>query len=148
MTDQLQADRDEIAEMCGWKRWNEEGDGIDHDDASGWYRRSKTLVDPEHPIPASLDFVSRVWPEGVTWRREWEYYEETDDGEDYTGHFKWYATTRIGTDEKRNIVGLGDSGDELTDRMTLLLKVLVWLRDNDRLAFDAACEKIRKECGK
>ena len=36
------------------------------------------------------------------------------------------------------------TGDERTDRMTLLLKVLVWLRDNDRPAFDAACEKIRK----
>jgi hypothetical protein len=32
--------------------------------------------------------------------------------------------------------------------MTLLLKVLKWLRDNDRPAFDAACAKIRKEIGK
>ena len=49
---------------------------------------------------------------------------------------------------RSSIATVSDSGDELSDRMTLLLKVLVWLRDNDRLAFDAACEKIRKECGK
>ena len=32
--------------------------------------------------------------------------------------------------------------------MCKLLDALVWLRDHDRPAFDAACEKIRKECGK
>lgn len=66
MPDQLTEARDQIAEMCGWKRCREEGDGIDHDDASGWYRRSKTLVDPGHPIPASLDFVSRAVAEVVS----------------------------------------------------------------------------------
>ena len=60
---------------------------------------------------------------------------------------KWYATIRIGTGEKQNVVGLRDSNDELADRMTLLCDVLKWLRDNDRPAFDAACEKIRKEIG-
>ena len=126
MTDQLQADRDEIAEMCGWKRWNEEGDGIDHDDAQGWYRRSKTLVDPDHPIPACLNFVSRVWPEGLSWWRS--------DGR-WSGGRKYVSL----------VLRIIDSGDELADRMTLLLKVLKWLRDNERPAFDAACEKIRKE---
>ena len=131
MTDQLQAARDEIAEMCGWKR-------VDYiDDPPGivrtaWCHELSEVLD-HHPIPACLNFVSRVWPDGWDWVR--------DVNED--GAYRWVS---FGTHAGIVSISTMDS-DELTDRMTLLLKVLHWLRDNDRPAFGAACEKIRKECG-
>ena len=61
MPDQLQAARDQIAEMCGFRK---------HPNL-GWCRDTTPISD-ECPIPASLEFVSRVWPNGVAWRRVWE----------------------------------------------------------------------------
>ena len=118
MPDQLTTARDEIAEMCGFHK---------HPNL-GWCRDTTPISD-ECPIPACLNFVSRVWPDGWKWWRS--------DGRWSSG--RTYVSL---------VLRIIDSGDELTDRMTLLLKVLHWLRDNDRPAFDAACEKIRKECGK
>lgn len=40
---------------------------------------------------------------------------------------------------------IADSYNALADRMTLLLKILEWLKANDPPAFAAAVEKIRKE---
>ena len=122
MPDQLTEARDQIAEMCGFHK---------HPNL-GWCRDTTPISD-DCPIPACLNFVSRVWPERWDWVR--------DVNED--GAYRWVS---FGTHAGIVSISTMDS-DELTDRMTLLLKVLHWLRDNDRPAFDAACEKIRKECG-
>jgi len=122
MPDQLTTARDQIAEMCGFHK---------HPNL-GWCRDTTPISD-DCPIPACLNFVSRVWPERWDWVR--------DVNED--GAYRWVS---FGTHAGIVSISTMDS-DELTDRMTLLLKVLHWLRDNDRPAFDAACEKIRKECG-
>ena len=122
MPDQLTTARDQIAEMCGFHK---------HPNL-GWGRDTTTISD-DCPIPACLNFVSRVWPERWDWVR--------DVNED--GAYRWVS---FGTHAGIVSISTMDS-DELTDRMTLLLKVLHWLRDNDRPAFGAACEKIRKECG-
>ena len=122
MPDQLTTARDQIAEMCGFHK---------HPNL-GWCRDTTPISD-DCPIPACLNFVSRVWPDGWDWVR--------DVNED--GAYRWVS---FGTHAGIVSISTMDS-DELTDRMTLLLKVLHWLRDNDRPAFDAACEKIRKECG-
>lgn len=127
MSDQLQAVRDEIAEMCGYRFIVDREMG-----PVGWELRGGAFFG-HHPIPACLNFVSRVWPDGWVWCRGWP-------------SVVW-ATCRS-NDAILHGVHLQDTDDELTDRMTLLLKVLKWLRDNDRPAFDAACEKIRKEIGK
>ena len=118
MPDQLQAARDEIAEMCGYEY-----------DGDLWFHDSDTKRDnpiQPHPIPACLNFVSRVWPGGWSWWRS--------EGRWSSG--KTYVSL---------VLRIIDTGDELTDRMTLLLRSLKWLRDHDRPAFDAACKKIRKE---
>ena len=120
MPDQLTTARDQIAEMCGFHK---------HPNL-GWCRDTTPISD-DCPIPACLNFVSRVWPERWDWVR--------DVNED--GAYRWVS---FGTHAGIVSISTMDS-DELTDRMTLLLKVLHWLRDNDRPAFDAACEKIRKE---
>ena len=120
MSDQLQAARDQIAEMCGWKYEGPETNCWVHA-ASGTETRWG-----HHPIPDSLDFVSRVWPQRFYWQRS---------------PFSWSALEI----NRKTTIRASKTSDELADRMTLLLKVLVWLRDNDRPAFDAACEKIRKE---
>ena len=122
MPDQLTTARDQIAEMCGFHK---------HPNL-GWCRDTTPISD-DCPIPACLNFVSRVWPERWDWVR--------DVNED--GAYRWVS---FGTHAGIVSISTMDS-DELTDRMTLLLKVLHWLRDNDRPAFGAACEKIRKECG-
>jgi len=143
MSDPLTQARDRIAELCGWKPMEM------FDDPPGitrvWWLHQISPTRTAHPIPACLNWVSKVWPDGVAWRRVWEYYDEADDYEDYTGYLKWYATIRIGTDEKLNVSGLRDSGDELTDRMTLLAGVLAWLQSNDPPAFAAVVERIKKE---
>ena len=123
MSDQLTTARDQIAEMCGFHK---------HPNL-GWCRDTTPISD-DCPIPACLNFVSRVWPERWDWVR--------DVNED--GAYRWVS---FGTHAGIVSISTMDS-DELTDRMTLLLKVLHWLRDNDRPAFDAACEKIRKEIGR
>ena len=118
MPDQLTEARDQIAEMCGYEY-----------DGDLWFHDSDTERDnplQPHPIPASLDFVSRVWPQRFYWQRS---------------PFSWSALEI----NRKTTIRASKTSDELADRMTLLLKVLVWLRDNDRPAFDAACEKIRKE---
>ena len=120
MPDQLTTARDQIAEMCGFHK---------HPNL-GWCRDTTPISD-DCPIPACLNFVSRVWPERWDWVR--------DVNED--GAYRWVS---FGTHAGIVSISTMDS-DELTDRMTLLLKVLHWLRDNDRPAFDAACKKIRKE---
>ena len=134
MTDQLTEARDQIAEMCGWSIADTPAQ--DGDPPRKIWKRGVSLR-WDHPIPASLDFVSRVWLDGWVWCKT------------ARGSSREYGAGRL------TIAGLGDwcvfvegGSSELTDRMTLLLKVLVWLRDNDRPAFDAACKKIRKECGK
>ena len=117
MTDQLQAARDEIAEMCGWKR-------VDYiDDPPGivrtaWCHELSEVLD-HHPIPACLNFVSRVWPD-----------------EPYR--------TEV-SDMMPDFYGISTHDARLEYWMCKLLDALVWLRDNDRPVFDAACEKIRKE---
>ena len=123
MSDQLQAARDQIAEMCGYKC----------DRSAGmWFTPSIAGVRmvacylPYNPIPASLDFVSRVWPD----RWEWWRFDGT-----------WSSSITHESIVLRTI----DTNDELANRMSLLRGVLRWLRDNDRPAFDAACEKIRNE---
>ena len=55
MPDQLTTARDQIAEMCGLNRI----DGEWH-----WHGFDVRPDDHIHPIPACLNFVSRVWPEG------------------------------------------------------------------------------------
>jgi len=130
MPDQLTEARDQIAEMCGYEY-----------DGDLWFHDSDTERDnplQPHPIPASLDFVSRVWPEG------WDWWKEAHD--EYS--ISRYGCRCLGRSSTPHSEFMLVTGDERTDRMTLLLKVLAWLRDNDRPAFDAACEKIRKECGK
>ena len=120
MPDQLQAARDDIAEMCGYRFIVDREMG-----PVGWELRGGALFG-HHPIPACLNFVSRVWPDGWSWWRS---------------EGRWSS----GRKYMSLVIRIIDSGDELTDRMTLLLRSLKWLRDNDRSAFDAACEKIRKE---
>ena len=126
MPDQLTEVRDQIAEMLGWSITD--APTLQHNPPAVVWRKGDKLS-WVHPIPDSLDFVSRVWPDGWEWWRS--------EGRWTSGRMYVSLVLRI-----------IDTGDELTDRMTLLLKVLHWLRDNDRPAFDAACEKIRKECGK
>lgn len=111
MPDQLTTARDQIAEMCGFHK---------HPNL-GWCRDTKPVSD-ECPIPASLDFVSRVWPD------EPYHTDVSNKIPDFYG---------IETHEAR-----------LEYWTTSLRDALQWLRDNDRPAFAAACEKIRKECGK
>lgn len=126
MPDQLTTARDQIAEMCGLNRI----DGEWH-----WHGFDVRPDDHIHPIPACLNFVSRVWPDVVRWNKH-TYWK---------GGGRWGALTMSKEDDIGfEFVCVSVTHDELTDRMTLLHKVLVWLRDNDRPAFDTACEKIRK----
>ena len=127
MPDQLTTARDQIAEMCGFHK---------HPNL-GWCRDTTPISD-DCPIPACLNFVSRVWPEG------WDWWKEAHD--EYS--ISRYGCRCLGRSSTPHSEFMLVTGDERTDRMTLLLKVLAWLRDNDRPAFDAACKKIRKECGK
>lgn len=108
--------RDRIAEMAGCKR-------------TIWFwgmstNRSLTLRS-SHPIPPSLDWLVRVWPEGWEWTQYWG---------------DWKAYVAFG-----QTLDVDGTNDELTDRMSLLLKVLDWLKSNDLPAFTDAIEKIRKE---
>ena len=112
MTDQLTTARDQIAEMCGWKYEGPETNCWVHA-ASGTETRWG-----HHPVPDSLDFVSRAT----------------------SGHWQ-YALFPYG------IYGT-DHNERLLVAFTTWAMYLRNLRDNDRPAFDAACEKIRKECGK
>ena len=127
MPDQLTEARDQIAEMCGWIKKSSDSDGVVR-----WFHPDSYSTGPveygdrSHPIPACLNFVSRVWPQRFYWQRS---------------PFSWSALEI----NRKTTIRASKTSDELADRMTLLLKVLVWLRDNDRPAFDAACEKIRKE---
>ena len=116
MPDQLTTARDQIAEMCGYKC----------DRSAGmWFTPSIAGVRmvacylPYNPIHASLDFVSRVWPD-----------------EPYR--------TEV-SDMMPDFYGISTHDARLEYWMCKLLDALVWLRDNDRPVFDAACEKIRKE---
>ena len=108
MPDQLTTARDEIAEMCGFHK---------HPNL-GWCRDTTPISD-ECPIPACLNFVSRVWPD-----------------EPYR--------TEV-SDMMPDFYGISTHDARLEYWMCKLLDALVWLRDNDRPVFDAACEKIRKE---
>ena len=108
MPDQLTTARDEIAEMCGFHK---------HPNL-GWCRDTTPISD-ECPIPACLNFVSRVWPD------EPYHTDVSDMMPEFYG---------ISTHEAR-----------LEYWMSRLRDAFAWLRDNDRPAFDAACEKIRKE---
>lgn len=133
MSDPLTQARDRIAELCGWYRWE---DVNEFGQQTGWIRDGRQLIDPSHPIPACLNFVSRVWPEWWRWRRD---YEHPWDDQHLTRFFwvVWQDTAWS--------VCIDDTGDELADRMTLLADVLAWLQSNDPSAFAAAIEKIRKE---
>ena len=108
MPDQLTTARDEIAEMCGFHK---------HPNL-GWCRDTTPISD-ECPIPACLNFVSRVWPD-----------------EPYR--------TEV-SDMMPDFYNISTHDARLEYWMCKLLDALVWLRDNDRPVFDAACEKIRKE---
>ena len=135
MSDQLTTASDQIAEMCGYKC--DRPAGI-------WFTppiagvRMVACYLPHNPIPACLNFVSRVWPDG------WEWWKEAHD--DAT--ISRYGCRCLGRSSIPHSEFMLVTGDELTDRMTLLLKILRWLRDHDRPAFDVACEKIRKECNR
>ena len=108
MPDQLTTARDQIAEMCGFHK---------HPNL-GWCRDTTPISD-DCPIPACLNFVSRVWPD-----------------EPYR--------TEV-SDMMPDLYGISTHDARLEYWMCKLLDALVWLRDNDRPVFDAACEKIRKE---
>ena len=123
MPDQLTTARDQIAEMCGWSIADTPAQ--DGDPPRKIWKRG-VLLRWDHPIPACLNFVSRAWPGRFYWPRS---------------PFSWSALEI----NRKTTIRASKTNDELADRMTLLLKVLVWLRDNDRPAFAAACEKIRKE---
>jgi len=125
MPDQLTLNqiRDRISEMAGIERfssaavpgpvtWALKG----HNTLHRW---------DHHPIPTSLDWLVRVWPEGWEWTQ-------------YCGDWKAYVAFGQTLD-------VDGTNNELTDRMSLLLKVLVWLQSNDLPAFTAAINKIRKE---
>ena len=126
MSDPLTQARDRIAELCGYvckfdeRRYDEtwcDGD---------------VLLDA-HPIPACLNFVSKVWPDGWTMIVH----------RSYCG-----ITTAAAYDDKnvhysnRLVV---EHTDQITAEMILLVKVLDHLQSNDPPAFAAAVEKIRKE---
>lgn len=117
MSDQLQAVRDDIAEMCGWSITDTPTQ--DGDPPRKIWRRGR-LLRWEHPIPTSLDFVSRVWPDGYG-DGPWRFPD------------LWDAKTH--------------SQRVLTALMHLRER-LNWMQEDDRRAFDAACAKIRKEIGK
>ena len=111
MPDQLTTARDQIAEMCGWVR-------IDYfDDPPGvvrttWGHELSDSLD-RHPIPDSLDFVSRVW-----------------------------------LDERYLFPDMRESvnhEDRVLSAFIHLLDILKSMRRVNRPAFDAACEKVRKE---
>ena len=109
--------RDKIAEMMGWKR-----------EYQWWRHPTIDYVINAHPIPNSLDFISRAWPDGTAW---WKDGSEEE--------FVATARSSVGI-----IASEPHTGDELADRMALLAKALEWLRDNDRPAFDAAIAKARR----
>lgn len=123
MPDQLTQTRDEIAEMCGFHK---------HPNL-GWCRDTTPISD-DCPIPACLNFVSRVWPDG--WK--WSYGSTPEHGWRWTAQNKYSHVT----------IEMDMSDRELVDRLSLLVLVLEWLQAHDRPAFEAACEKIRKEIGK
>ena len=107
MPDQLTTARDQIAEMCGWKYEGPETNCWVHA-ASGIETRWG-----HHPIPDSLDFVSRVW-----------------------------------LDERYLFPDMRESvnhEDRVLSAFIHLLDILKSMRRVNRPAFDAACEKIRKE---
>lgn len=120
--------RDAMAEMVGWSRtldniWyrNEEGP------ASTNAVRAGLLPNMGHPIPASLDWLVRAWPEGWSWYRGWS-------------PNCWTAQL----DGRSVISGLhvSDANDVSLGLYTLLLKVVEWLRENDKPAFEAWVKKV------
>lgn len=75
-------------------------------------------ADPKHPIPNTLDFVSEAWPDECS-------------NPNVTGR-------------PPDVYGLRSHEDRLERFFDAYLQALVWLRDNDRPAFDAAVEKARR----
>jgi len=125
--------RNAMAEMAGWSCTS---DNI-------WYRNEKgpestksvragLLPNMGHPIPASLDWLVKAWPDDFGWAAsplQWR---------------TWRGDT-LGPDvERTGAYDQPNRYNELLDRFTLLYKVAEWLRDNDRPAFDALMEKWRK----
>ena len=120
MPDQLQAARDEIAEMCGWMQQQYATPRLDveggvYASRQRWFMCGCIFCggDDDHPIPDSLDFVSRVWPD--------ERYLFPDMRESATHE------------------------DRVLSAFIDLLDILKSMRRVNRPAFDAACEKVRKE---
>ena len=126
--------RDRIAEMVvGWKPPINRGSRlVQEDNKRPTAVYFETFQDgPQHgpnPIPASLDFVSAAWPDGVNW---WKNSDNRD----------WMATSKR---LRECIAFTTDTGSALADFTELLARTLEWLRDNDPPAFAAACEKVRK----
>lgn len=131
MTDQLTTARDQIAEMCGIVLIRKS-----HTESQPRHPRTWVIPDvrawcePDHPIPACLNFVSRVWPDG--WK--WSYGSTPEHGWRWTAQNKYSHVT----------IEMDMSDRELVDRLSLLVLVLEWLQAHDRPAFVAACEKVRK----
>ena len=109
--------RDTIAEMLGYER-----------EVDRWICPNGLVYGYAHPIPNSLDFISRAWPDGTAW---WKDGSEEE--------FVATARSSVGI-----IASEPHTGDELADRMALYAKVLEWLRYHDRPAFDAAIAKARR----
>ncbi len=85
-------------------------------------------ADPTHPIPNTIDFIAAVWPEGWQWDR-------------HSGTCRYAA---LAPGHSLWTIAFLWSGNELADRMSLYAKVLEWLREHDRPAFDAAVAKARR----
>ena len=141
MADQLQAARDEIAEMCGYRFIVDREMG-----PVGWELHGGAFVG-DHPIPASLDFVSLVWPDGWGYEvvRSSSWNTESGDVDNRVGHESHAFRFHSDGDWEIAAITICIDSSEVDCRMRCFAGLIKWLRDNDRPAFDAACEKIRKE---
>lgn len=111
--------RDAMAEMVGWRRWE---DYTDFGQKTGWAIDHRQFIDPSHPIPASLDWLVLAWPEGWSWYRGWS-------------PNCW--TAQLNGRPVISGLHVSDANDVSLGLFTLLLKVAEWLRDNDPPAYEA-----------
>ena len=115
--------RDRIAEMVGYTPV-----------ATIWLSDSGSRL--FHPIPSTLDFAAAAWNclEGWEWKKKFKWDQQRE-----RTIVVWAAS-----DGGRGHEHVPDTHNELTDRLTLLIKVLDWLKANDEPAFNTSIEKIRK----
>jgi len=123
--------RDRIAEMVGITTHTLD-DGL-NPPMPYWKLPSEDMTST-HPIPPTLDFAAAAWNclEGWEWFR--------------THTLNWYAFGSLPSSDPYDFIGIDvdSTRNERTDRLTLLIKVLDWLKANDEPAYTTAIEKIRK----